>query len=311
MGDHFYSSQEIGKYIQNGVNFHLVEPLFDERQNVLIGTEKILTTKDLEKIAKRKPELLQKPLHVQNTIPHFISEEQRVKWVAYILSLFTGNDIFKKLPRSTREFVAKYVKSLLVEEDYVIWKLSQLKKFSKKIFVHSVITAFIALIAYLNYNQEHFQGMIDATMVVKVIQAAFLHDIGFLEIDLKLAEKKRYEVQDNEKLKYYQHPIYGFNIIKEESQRNDISNEVKEAILNHEERIDGNGAPRGLSGDDLSFLTNLIAIANYFSLLIEGEWSIRKRPYRDYVAKLRMEKKKFDPKLLAVLDNSFKYLFQV
>ena len=311
MGNHFYSSQEIEKEIQNGVSFHLVEPLFDEHQNVLIGTEKILTIHDLEKIAKRKPELLQKPLHVLSIVPHFISEEQRVKWVAYILSLFSGNDIFTNLPRGTREFVAKYVKTLLVEEDYVIWKLSQLKKFSRKIFIHSVMVGFVALITYLNYNEEYFQGMIDATMVVKVMQAAFLHDIGFLKMDAKSAEKKRYDIPDHENLKYYQHAIYGRNIIKEESYRNDIPDDVTEAILNHEERKDGSGAPRGLSGDDLSFLSDLIAISDYFTLLIQGDWSVRSHPYRDYIAKLRVEKNKFNPKLLAVIDKNFKYLFQV
>lgn len=303
------TAAELLKEIGTGKLFHLLEPLFDARQNVLIGTEKVLTAKGINKIMTRFPEIVAKPLHLKVAIPHFIPEDKRVKWTAYLISLFESGTYFKGLPRQQKDFVEKYIKSILSEDDYIIWKLSQIKSFSKKIFNHSVNTGFMSLIVYFTYNHMHFSGMLDAKMIHKIIQASFIHDIGMTLIDLRLAEKNRYNIQDNERMMLLQHAIQGFKLIKSEEEKHEIDREVMEAVMCHEEFVDGTGGPRGISGNHLSFLSRLISLCSYFEYFLSGDFSIRPRPYRDYIGKLRNENEKFDIKLIEALDRSFTHLF--
>jgi HD-GYP domain-containing protein (c-di-GMP phosphodiesterase class II) len=309
MGEHYISAQELLTKIKKGHNFYLLEPIFDDKHNVLVGTEKVLTEKDFERVYNRAPGSLKHSYHVRTVIPHYIPEDKRIQWSAYLISLFEGGVIFKNLQRSQKDFVVKYLKSLLPENDYVIWKLFQLKNFSKKLFLHSINTTFIALVVYFTYNNLNFQGMIDARMVTKILEAGFLHDIGITQTDKYLADKKRIELKESQIKEYLEHTTLGYNLVRSEDDKHEISNEVLDAILNHEELLDGSGGPRGLREGQTTFLCQLVAVSSYFEMLVSGEWSYRARHYREYITKLRLQKTKYGEKLTEALDVSFKHLF--
>lgn len=311
MSEMYLTLDELAGQIKDGKTFQLVEPFCDERQNILIGTEKILNPKDVDKVLTRFPHLVTKPIRVLTAIPHYIPEEQRIKWTAYLISMFEQGPIFKNLPRIQKDFVVKYLKTLLVDNDYVIWKLSQIKNYSKKVFVHSSNVCFIAMITYFSYNTLNFQGMIDAKAVDEVIISSLLHDVGMMKADARMVEKKRIELSDAEMTLFYSHATEGFKAIQEENSRHQIAREALLAIMNHEERVDGTGGPRGVNGEDITFLARLLSLSDYFELLTSHEWAIRPRPYRDYIGKIRAEKKKFDEKLVEALDMSFKHLFSM
>ena len=294
--------------VKEGHNFLLVEPIFDERLNLLFGTEKILTERDIDKIKSRVPDYMRKTFRVKTTIPHYIPEEKRIKWGAYIISLFEGGAIFKSLTRDKKDFVNKYLKTSFVENDYVILKLSQMRGYSKKLFEHSIMTGLISVIVYQTYNQLNFQGMIDATMVDKVYSAGFLHDMGLLKFDAALLEKKRIEIENDD---YNQHPIVAYKILQMETDKHELSKEVVETILSHEERLDGTGSPRGIKFDAMTFLGKLVGACAYFEMVIQAEYSLKPRPYREYIAKLRGETTKFDAKIVEAIDVCFKHLFQI
>ncbi len=309
MSELYLTLDDLANQINQGKSFQLVEPFCDEKSNILIGTEKILNPKDVDKVKSRFPHLVKKPIRVYVAIPHFIAEDQRIKWTAYLISLFEQGLIFKNLPRVQKDFVVKYKNQLLVENDYVILKLSQMKNFSKKVFLHSSNVCDIALVTYFSYNSLNYQGMIDARAVDEIITASLLHDVGLMKTDSRMVEKKRIELSDSEMTLFYSHATEGFKMIESERSRHQIGREAMQAIMNHEERIDGTGGPRGVGSEDLTFLGRLLSISDYFELLTSHEWAIRPRAYRDYIAKIRSEKKRFDEKLLEALDMSFKHLF--
>lgn len=310
MAELFLSLSELSGQIQKGRNFQLVEPFFDDRHNVLLGTEKVLTTRDVEKIRDRFPSLLNKPLRVYTTVPHFIPEAKRVKWTAYLISLFEGSKLYKGMLRASKEFVVKYLKNLLTEQDYVILKLSQLKNFDQTIFKHSCHTCFISLIIYHSYNRTNYQGMVDANVVSELMQAALLHDVGLMDMDKRIATKKRFELTEAENIFFTQHPLKSREMILSESDKHELSPEVIEAVLDHEEYVNGTGSPRGIGGEDMSHTAKIISLANYFELLFSGSYSLRQRPARDYIMKLRSNKGNFDAGVFSALDQSFKHLFK-
>ena len=300
---------DLEQKIKEGQAFLLMEPIFDDKRNVLMGTERILTVKDVDKIRVRVPAAINKALRVRTTIPHYIAEDLRIKWCAYLISLFEGGEMFKDLPRNTKDFVNKYMKTSLAENDYVLWKLSQLKAYSKKIFSHTVNTTFIALVGYFTYNTLNLQGMIDGIMIDRIMTASFLHDIGLMKFDLRFAEKRRIDLEELEVSKYLQHPIQSFKVIESENNKHELDKLTLDMILNHEEHIDGTGGPRGVSGDGMEFAIRLLSASNYFELLMSGDYAIRPRPYRDYIGKLRTSKVSFDPKIVEAFDFGFQHLF--
>jgi len=311
MAEFEYTIDYLESEVRDGRSLMLVESLRDEKYNILIGSEKILTDKDIQKIKDILKDKPYRTFRVNTVIPHYIDEDKRIKWAAYVTSLFQGNELFSNLSRERKDFVTKYLKNILSENDYIIWKLSQIKAFSKKVFDHSVNTCFIALITYFSYLNMKLSGMVDPGIIEKIITATLLHNVGVLKFDPKIFEKKRIEIAPNRNSWFYQHPIEAFKIIKADGDKHEIGEDVMEAILDNEEFLDGSGGPRGIQGDDLSFLTRLVSLCGYFELLLSEEYSHRTRHYREYIAKLRSEKTKFDQELLEALDLTFKYLFQV
>lgn len=310
MSEFLVSLDTIEAEIKKGKSLILVEPVRDTRFNVLIGTEKILTEKDIQKIRERCPEWISKPILVRTAIPHYIEEEKRIKWSAYVISLFQNDARYRELSRDKKDFVNKYLKAVLMESDYLVWKLSIIKGFSKKVFDHTLGTTFISLILHYSYSQTKLSGMIDGKMVEKIISVALLHTLGLLKADPALLDKKRVEISQNREHPFYQYPIESYKAIQADHCRHELTEDILEAVLNHEELLDGSGGPRGVKGDDLSILTRTVSLAGYFDLLLSGEWSIKERPYREYIAKMRQEKGKFDPEMVEALDLAFKYLYQ-
>ncbi len=304
------SFDELEKELLQGKNLVLLEPVYDSKMQVLIGTSKILTLKDLEKIKERCPQLLKKPIRVKHTVPHYVSDEKRSQWIDFIIAYIDKHDFFKTLPKENKEFISKYLKMALKDSDYIIWKISQLRTFSQKIYEHTIYTTFIAILAYRAHCISNRQGMIDGNELEKLIYASLLHSIGLTKFDSTFAERKRFEIEaSDEKINFEQYPIESMKIIQSEKERHELSEDVIDAILNHNEYLDGNGTPRGIGGDDISLLARILGAANYFELLIRGEYTIRQREYKLYIEKFRQMKGKLDKDIVDAIDKSFKHIF--
>ncbi|WP_049783320.1 HD-GYP domain-containing protein [Mahella australiensis] len=111
---------------------------------------------------------------------------------------------------------------------------------------------------------------LDESQRQMLYDSAMLHDIGKAEIPDDILNKPgRLTPEEYDVIK--QHTIAGYNAIK------DI-NELKSlgpAILHHHERIDGQGYPCGLQGDDIPLLSRILAIADSFDAMTSY------RPYKN------------------------------
>lgn len=311
MSELMLSMDALETEIRGGKSYNLVDPIFDARHNLLLGTEKVLTEKDLNRARDRCPELKTRTFLVRKAAAHFIDEDKRVKWGAYLISIFEGADYFSLMSRPRKDFIVKYLKQIIIDQDYLIWKISLYKAHHKKVFDQAAHTCFIALSLYYTNAAMLSGGMIDAIMIEKIVAASLLYPLGMLKREASLFERKRMDIAPNNASAFYQYPLESYKLLRAEADRHAYTDDVLDAIMNAEERVDGTGAPRGVDGDDLSFLARLVGLSGYFYLLMSGELSLKPRPYRDYVAKLRMEKTKFDGQLLDSLENTFKYLYQV
>lgn len=98
---------------------------------------------------------------------------------------------------------------------------------------------------------------------------ALLHDIGMVKIEKRILDKEGsldYEEIDT----VQQHVECGFQML----QREDISLLAGNIALQHHERWNGTGYPRGLAGMQIQEYARIVAVADVFSALIS------ERPYR-------------------------------
>jgi len=93
-------------------------------------------------------------------------------------------------------------------------------------------------------------------------RAAQFHDIGKLVIDLSCIQKPG-KLTDEEWVLIRKHPSVGANII----QPLGFMKREQFIIRHHHERMDGNGYPDGLSGDELDDLTKIIIVVDSYDAM--------------------------------------------
>ena len=99
----------------------------------------------------------------------------------------------------------------------------------------------------------------------------FLHDIGKSIVPLRILNKKG-PLTHVEREIIKKHPEKGYQILKK---CNEVSEEIKIIILQHHERHNGDGYPKGLKGDQIHIYAKICMIADVFDALTSY------RPYKE------------------------------
>jgi putative nucleotidyltransferase with HDIG domain len=97
-----------------------------------------------------------------------------------------------------------------------------------------------------------------------------LHDVGKLAVPNDILQKPG-ALTDDEFDVIKQHPEVGAELVKELG----FSRQVARLVLDHHERLDGSGYPRGLGAPDLDIETRIMAVCDVFDALLS------QRVYRD------------------------------
>ncbi len=100
-------------------------------------------------------------------------------------------------------------------------------------------------------------------------RAGLLHDIGKIGIPVSILDKTG-KLSDEEYRRIKEHPAKGANILQPIEEYAEV---IKIAIQHHE-RFDGKGYPKGLSGEEITLGGRIMAVADVFDALISH------RPYR-------------------------------
>lgn len=108
----------------------------------------------------------------------------------------------------------------------------------------------------------------------KLVIAADLHDLGKIGISNDILDKEG-KLTSSEFKEIKKHPTIAWECLKYIDGLEDIN----EWILNHHEKLDGSGYPRGLKDTEIDFNSRLLSCLDIFQAL--GE----KRPYRNRYSK--------------------------
>jgi len=92
--------------------------------------------------------------------------------------------------------------------------------------------------------------------------AGLMHDIGKIGVEETVLNKPD-KLTREEWSEMRRHPEIGYRILATASE----FSEVADFILEHQERWDGKGYPRGLAGEDISIQARIIAVADAFDAM--------------------------------------------
>lgn len=140
--------------------------------------------------------------------------------------------------------------------------IESLRQYDEYTYQHSVDVALMS--AFLAKALE-----LPEQAVKEAALTGVLHDIGKIKISLEILNK-RGRLTDEEFEVIKGHPLYGFEMLKEE---NHIPDAVKYGVLTHHEKYFGDGYVLGLSRKEIPAYGRLIAVADCFDALISD------RPY--------------------------------
>jgi HD-GYP domain-containing protein (c-di-GMP phosphodiesterase class II) len=133
--------------------------------------------------------------------------------------------------------------------------------------------------------------------LIHLATAALLHDVGMLRLPEEILNKKGQLTQE-EAQTVRTHPVHSYKIITRELR---YPEEIGRAALQHQERWDGQGYPKMLSGENIILFARIIAVVDSFEAMVS------KRPYRNsmigYTAMrniLSDNGRRFDPQVLKV-----------
>jgi putative nucleotidyltransferase with HDIG domain len=135
--------------------------------------------------------------------------------------------------------------------------------------------------------------------VDNVYWASILHDIGKIGISDRVLRKKS-TLSEEDWVLIKMHPTIGSNIVCSI----DAYPSLAPTISAHQEKYDGTGYPKGLSGKNIPLGARILGIADAYQAMVEDRYYRQARTHEEAVAELQKVKgTQFDPEVLDVFLN--------
>ena len=184
---------------------------------------------------------------------------------------------------------ADYIITNILEEEEVVEKIYDIKERSSDIYEHSINLCSLATIVALK------MGLSQET-VHDIGVGCLLHDLGLRYLAIVYDDQDISQLSEKEFAEVKKHPVYAYTALRDETW---ISNDSKDMILYHHERLDGSGYP--LKATDISKECHIVQICDAFDEMICGIGCKRKKVYEAVEYLKRNKDIKFDGKIVDIL----------
>ena len=218
--------------------------IFSQNGTKLIAAGIQITSKLYDRLVNHN--LLQ-PLDKSLSMDNALNSEHIL---ADVLELLEGSAGLKKAAYtvSQPDSYQQIIKNIQLPAP-LTFKLTVAKEKFPRIYQHNLLLMVVSIyIAHCDgMNLQEKEG---------VAIAALFHDIGLLHIDPKLLVPTHI-MSTIERRHLYAHPVLAYMLLDEFPE---LPNFVSNAILEHHERMDGNGYPRGIAGSKISRYGQILAV---------------------------------------------------
>ena len=163
---------------------------------------------------------------------------------------------------SLEELAEELYESIISNKNLMIG-LVDIKTMDAYTYQHSVNVAIISMVIGVGFK-------LPKRKLVDLCIGALLHDIGKIFVGKDII-KKPGRLTDMEFEAIKKHPKAGYDYIHS---NNSINTNCRIIILQHHEKVDGSGYPRGIKGNDINLLAKIVAVADVYDALTSD------RPYK-------------------------------
>lgn len=221
-----------------------------------IDPDKILSDKARENVEKYRVEDPNK-VHLEQVVKDRICEG--VKF------LYANPDPVQLA--ETTQAVTYELMEAINKNDAVAVNIADLKVSDEYTLEHSVDVATISMITAKKKGKSQKE-------LFEIGMAGLMHDIGKTKVPPEILNKPaKLTFEEFKEMK--KHSLYSYQMVKDNTS---ISNDVKLAMLQHHEKLDGSGYPYGIKGDEIHPYAKIITIADIFDALVTN------RPYKRGIA---------------------------
>lgn len=133
--------------------------------------------------------------------------------------------------------------------------------------------------------------------IKEITVSGLLHDVGKMKIDNDILNKPgKLTKEEFEVIK--QHATFGYETIKQQN----ISQEVKNGVLFHHEKLDGTGYPLGIKGEQIPLYAKIISIVDIYDAMTS------KRSYHEKHSPFKVIRM-FEQESYGLLDTKLLFVF--
>lgn len=169
----------------------------------------------------------------------------------------------------------------------VVFSISAIRCHEGYLFWHSVDVATVSLLVAMASGY-------DRVKMRELGVGALLHDIGMVKVPVEILRAPRSLTnQEFERVKL--HTTLGYRIITENKEFSYIA---AHAALEHHERLDGSGYPRGLRGDKILDIGRIVGVADVFCAMTEDRPHRKRVHPHEAIRYLRASAARFDQRFV-------------
>lgn len=132
--------------------------------------------------------------------------------------------------------------------------------------------------------------------------AGFFHDLGMVDVPEGLLDKPQKQWTEEEKKLYFGHPERSLNYLK--AKKIVVSPSVEKAILQHHEKYDGTGFPKGYAGDRICQEAQIVSLADQIQYEMTDEAIAKRKNISDVISKIK-DTKSISPEILRKVTSLF------
>lgn len=219
------------------------------------------TAGDIEKSISPQARKQIERLHTDDRSKVELSDSVKTR-VAEGIQFIYSNTESKELADATNN-IASNLMNAINSTDAIAVDISALKTSDEYTFKHSVDVATMSMVLAKQQGLSQKQ-------IYEIGVAGLLHDIGKTKIPLDILNKPA-RLTDEEFAVMKQHPVFGYRMIKD---RDEFSNEICMAVLQHHEKMNSKGYPVGFPSDKITPYARILTIADIYDALVT------ERPYK-------------------------------
>lgn len=248
----------------------LGKSIYNENGAVLLAQGTYLTNSLIERLKQfhiftiHIEDELSEGIEIVESIPEELRiEAQNVitEGLNAIIELNTNSSNFQGMMKSGRavrsmQKVFRDLLNSLNENQTALNLLATTKVYENYVYTHSLNVSIYAC-------QLAIENGLPIPKIEEIGLAAMLHDLGKLHIPREIINKPG-KLTDEEYALIKTHCEIGFDLVK---QVHEIPIPVSHGALQHHERIDGAGYPRGLKGEEIHKYARIISVADVFDVV--------------------------------------------